>query len=144
MTYYGAEVGNIFTSNSNATYFIRSLANTNRSPFGTSDFERVQGVEGILLANIVSNPDRIGAGEPKLIESRISFNDGGSWGFLQMPTKDAMGNRYGCVVDEGMRATEKCALHLYSVTSPGRNLGSVYSVKGYVNGRNWCCCCRRS
>jgi len=48
-------MGTLFVSNSNGTYFVESLKDTNRNDFGYVDYERVYGVEGIGIANIVSN-----------------------------------------------------------------------------------------
>jgi hypothetical protein len=73
------QIGTLFTSNSNGSYFTRSLENTNRNNNGIVDFEKVQNIEGILLANIVSNHEEVTANPrtaEKQIESRISFDDG--------------------------------------------------------------------
>ena len=73
------QIGTLFTSNSNGSYFTRSLENTNRNNNGIVDFEKVQNIEGILLANIVSNHEEVRANPgtaEKQIESRISFDDG--------------------------------------------------------------------
>jgi hypothetical protein len=76
------QIGTLFTSNSNGSYFTRSLENTNRNNNGIVDFEKVQNIEGILLANIVSNHEEVTANPrtaEKQIESRISFDDGTSF-----------------------------------------------------------------
>lgn len=73
------QIGTLFTSNSNGSYFTRSLEHTNRNDNGIVDFEMVKNIEGILLANIVTNPDEVFANPRmahKTIESRISFDDG--------------------------------------------------------------------
>ena len=73
------QIGTLFTSNSNGSYFTRSLENTNRNNNGIVDFEKVQNIEGILLANIVANHEEVTANPrtaEKQIESRISFDDG--------------------------------------------------------------------
>jgi hypothetical protein len=73
------QVGTLFTSNSNGSYFTLSLEHTNRNGRGFVDFEKVQNIEGILLANIVSNYEAIKENPytaEKKIESRISFDDG--------------------------------------------------------------------
>lgn len=98
------------------------------------DYERIQGVDGIALANIVSNPDELSTQftEAKRIESRITFDNGASWRFLRQPTKDLDGKPFAC----GTEANEKCALHLHSVTSP-HTPGYMFSdaaVPGVVAG----------
>jgi hypothetical protein len=73
------QIGNLFTSNSNGSYFTRSLENTNRNDNGFVDFEKVQSIEGIFLANIVENAEEVKSNPrtaQKNIESRISFDDG--------------------------------------------------------------------
>ena len=73
------QVGTLFTSNSNGSYFTRSLEHTNRNLNGIVDFEKVQNIEGILLANVVENYEEVKA-KPvtaiKKVVSRISFDDG--------------------------------------------------------------------
>ncbi len=44
--------------------------------FRNVDFEKIQGIPGIILANVVLNPNEMKAGAPKKIASRISFTDG--------------------------------------------------------------------
>jgi hypothetical protein len=125
----GREYGTILTSNSNGTYFVKSLAYTNRNVRGNVDYERVQNVEGIMLANIVSNPDELSMpSADKKIESRISFNEGSKWHFLKPPEKNLDGKAFSCA-SEGTVPNEKCALHLHSITSPS-NVGYIFSTPG--------------
>ena len=103
------QIGTMFTSNSNGSYFTRSLENTNRNSNGIVDFEKVQNIEGILLANIVENYEEVKANPrtaEKHIQSRISFDDGHTWHPLKGPGgKD---------------------LHLHS-ESESHNTGTVFS-----------------
>ena len=71
--------GTLFTSNSNGTYFVRSLEHTNRNKMGIVDFEKLVGVEGVAIVNTVSNPERADAGEEKILKTRITFDDGESF-----------------------------------------------------------------
>ncbi|KAJ2371342.1 vacuolar protein sorting/targeting protein PEP1, partial [Coemansia sp. RSA 2611] len=127
-------VGSLFRSNSNGTYYTQSLEHTHRSKNGLVDVERVHGVEGVIIANQVSNWDQIGKGsifhrERVELRSRISFNDGAYWRYLRAPDKDIDGKALGCSAD-GWH-TGQCALHLHSVTStraPGRIFGSPSSA----------------
>ena len=48
-------IGTLFVSNSNGTFFVESLKDTNRNDMGYVDFETIYGVEGVGLANIVRN-----------------------------------------------------------------------------------------
>ncbi|KAJ2910711.1 vacuolar protein sorting/targeting protein PEP1, partial [Coemansia aciculifera] len=126
--------GTLFRSNSNGTYYTQSLEHTHRSKDGLVDVERVHGVEGVIIANQISNWDQMGKGgifhrERIELRSRISFNDGAHWRYLRAPAKDIDGNPLGCSTD-GWH-TGECALHLHSVTStrtPGRIFGSPSSA----------------
>ncbi|KAJ1937241.1 vacuolar protein sorting/targeting protein PEP1, partial [Linderina pennispora] len=110
-----------------------SLEHTHRDKEGFVDVERVQGVEGVVIANQVSNWDEVGKGglfhrDQIQLRSRISFNDGARWRFLRAPEKDLNGKKYGCT-DDGWK-TGECALHVHSVTStmsPGRIFGTKSS-----------------
>ncbi|KAJ1818961.1 vacuolar protein sorting/targeting protein PEP1, partial [Coemansia sp. RSA 2598] len=132
-------VGSLFRSNSNGTYYTQSLEHTHRSRSGLVDVERVHGVEGVVIANQVSNWDKIGHGLDSILhrekielKTRISFNDGARWRFLQPPERDIDGKRYACSRDAWQ--TGECALHLHSVTSartPGHVFGSA-SAPGVI------------
>lgn len=68
--------GNLLKSNSNGTYFGVSLEHANRNDRGFVDFEKMIGLDGIALANIVSNTaEAIVSGE-KNLQTRITHNDG--------------------------------------------------------------------
>lgn len=68
--------GTILKSNSNGTYFIVSQELVNRDERGYVDFEKVIGLDGIALINIVANPFDAMLSGRKLIASRITHNDG--------------------------------------------------------------------
>lgn len=68
--------GNILKSNSNGTYFGLSIENVNRDERGYVDFEKMIGLDGIALINIVSNANEAAISGRKLLQSRITHNDG--------------------------------------------------------------------
>lgn len=68
--------GTILKSNSNGTYFIVSQEYVNRDDRGYVDFEKMIGLDGIALINIVSNPSEAIMTGQKTIQSRITHNDG--------------------------------------------------------------------
>jgi Sortilin, neurotensin receptor 3, len=70
--------GTLFTSNSNGTYFVRSLEHTNRNSLGIVDFEKLENVEGVALANVVSNWEDVegSRGAEKRLKTKITFDDG--------------------------------------------------------------------
>lgn len=90
------------------------------------DFEKVQGLQGIALANVVSNPADATIGVRKL-QSMITFNDGGKWHSLQPPKVDVDGAEYNC---------KDCTLNLHSYTRrrDPRNMFSTKSGIGMLMG----------
>jgi Sortilin, neurotensin receptor 3, len=70
-------VGTLFVSNSNGTFFVQSLKDTNRNEVGYIDYETLYGVDGVGLANIVANAQEVeGRGELKQLKTLITFDDG--------------------------------------------------------------------
>ncbi|GAA6014077.1 hypothetical protein JCM10207_000230 [Rhodosporidiobolus poonsookiae] len=127
-----AVAGTLFTSNSNGTYFVRSLENTNRNKYGIIDFEKIVGIEGVAIVNTVENVQQVEAGrEPKRLKTRITFDDGGHWSLIKAPSVDHEGRKVKCDVED----KESCSLHLHSVTQP-HNYGRVFSstAPGLVMG----------
>ncbi|EMR11661.1 hypothetical protein PNEG_00099 [Pneumocystis murina B123] len=101
--------GSILKSNSNGTNFVKSLDFVDRNSDGFIDFERFKGLEGIIISNIVINPDDIVKGSSKRVKSLITYNDGSEWSYLTPPKEDSKGNKY-CT-----GKLEKCSLNLHGV-----------------------------
>ena len=71
-------IGTLFVSNSNGTFFVQSLKDTNRNDMGYVDYENIYGVEGIGLANVVANAEAVeGRMADKKLRTVITFDDGG-------------------------------------------------------------------
>lgn len=140
LTHDRSAIGTLFVSNSNGTFFVESLKDTNRNEMGYVDFETVYGVEGVGIANIVNNArDVEGRRSPKQLQSRITFDDGKepnpaycpcstaefalgrTWTRLRPPSDDSDGQRVRCNPSD-----DSCSLHLHSVTLP-HNFGRVFS-----------------
>jgi hypothetical protein len=68
--------GNILKSNSNGTYFGLSIDNVNRDHRGYVDFEKMIGLDGIAVVNIVSNTEDASVTGHKKLQTRITHNDG--------------------------------------------------------------------
>ncbi|KAK9370391.1 hypothetical protein V1509DRAFT_575446 [Lipomyces kononenkoae] len=103
----GAEYGTILKSNSNGTSYVTSIEYTNRNEWGYVDFEKMQGIEGISIVNVVSNPGE----SSKKLRSKITFDDGASWQYLAPPTVDSSGQSTGCA-----SAGDDCSLNLHGYT----------------------------
>jgi len=106
------EYGSIIKSNSNGTSYVMSLAAVNRNFEGYVDFEKMQGLEGVAVANVVVNVDEVNKGSKKKKQSRITHNDGADWEPLQAPEKDSDDKPYSCDVAN----RETCGLHIHGYT----------------------------
>lgn len=104
----GREWGTLFISNANGTFYTTSVQNTNRSPAGYVDYEKVLGIEGAAIVNQVSNSKEVMLGSTKKLQTLITYNDGGHWSQLIAPTTNINGVSFGCVGD--------CQLHLHGYT----------------------------
>ena len=58
------------------TYFGVAIENVNRDDRGYVDFEKMIGLDGIALVNIVSNSDEATITGSKQLQTRITHNDG--------------------------------------------------------------------
>lgn len=108
----GSEYGSVIKSNSNGTSYVMSLNGVNRNPRGYVDFEKMLGLEGVILVNTVTNIDEVEDGKSKRLKTMITHNDGAQWAPLRAPAKDAEGRKFDCDVSD----TERCSLHLHSYT----------------------------
>ena len=112
----GREYGTIIKSNSNGTSYVRTLEFVNRDLDGYVDFEKMLGLEGVAMVNVVDNVRKVEeTGEKKKLKSMITHNDGAEWALIPPPQEDALANNYPCVGTKDV-ATKKCSLHLHSYT----------------------------
>ncbi|KIM31671.1 hypothetical protein M408DRAFT_317928, partial [Serendipita vermifera MAFF 305830] len=114
-------IGTLFVSNSNGTYFVEALRDTHRSDAGYVDFENNFNIDGVGLANYVQNAHEIEGGSATSFKLKtVITNDGGSsWVPIKPPTRDMHERPYGCDTNN----ITKCSLHLHSV-SEVHNIGS--------------------
>ncbi|KAF9402884.1 vacuolar protein sorting/targeting protein PEP1, partial [Podila epigama] len=115
----GKEHGSLFKSNSNGAYFSLQLEGTNRNEYMFVDWEKIGGIEGVILANKVINTKTMGKDGGKHIQTVVSFNDGSSWEPIRAPT--------GSNCDD----VNDCHLHLHSVTDYD-GPGAVFSASSSV------------
>ncbi|KAI2621067.1 Oligoxyloglucan reducing end-specific cellobiohydrolase [Hypoxylon sp. NC1633] len=114
--------GSILKSNSNGTSYVLSIAGVNCDDDYFVDFEKMLGLEGVVLVNTVVNRD--GNSEPKKLQTRISHNDGAEWGFLPPPKQDLDGRAFSCYSEAG---DESCALHIHGYTERVDHRKTYYS-----------------
>ncbi|WEW58561.1 vacuolar protein sorting/targeting protein PEP1 [Emydomyces testavorans] len=123
------QYGSIIKSNSNGTSYVLSLSGVNRNNADYVDFEKMQGLEGVALVNIISNIDDVNKGAAKKLRSMITHNDGAEWAYIPAPANDVEGRSYGC--SPGKKGTADCALHLHSYTER-RDFRDTYSSPSAV------------
>ncbi|TPX50780.1 hypothetical protein SeLEV6574_g00711 [Synchytrium endobioticum] len=131
---YKREFGSIYKSNANGTFYSKVLEHTNRDEAGYADFEKVQGIPGIILTNIVTNPDDVKQGSRKQLASRMSFDDGGSWQLLKMPTTDAEGRPIKCDSDGGCNLHLHCHASMRDTETSVATLHTTEAVPGLMMG----------
>ena len=122
-----SEYGSLIKSNSNGTSYVMSLSGVNRNHDGFADFEKMDILEGVMLANIVKNRNEADEGKGKRLATVITHNDGAEWAALQAPAKDPEGKDYGCDVSDDT----KCSLHLHSYTER-RDKSATFSSKSAI------------
>ena len=71
-----SSIGTLFVSNSNGTFFVESLKDTNRNVMGYVDYEKLYGVDGVGLANVVSNAKDVEGRAQKQLKTMITFDNG--------------------------------------------------------------------
>lgn len=103
-----AQWGHMVKSNSNGTYYAMSLANVNRDERGFVDFEKMQGMNGIALTNVVANTEDASVSGHKELRTLITHNDGATWNAILAPPHDSAGNLYAC-------NAVGCDLHLHNL-----------------------------
>ncbi|KAK9455647.1 hypothetical protein V1511DRAFT_306532 [Dipodascopsis uninucleata] len=107
----GSEYGTIVKSNSNGTSYRISIEGVNRDYYGYADFEKMQGLEGIQIVNVVANAEDAREGGSKKLKSMASFNGGGNWNYLTPPSTDSEG-KPTCAGSN----LEQCSLNLHGYT----------------------------
>lgn len=117
------ELGTILKSNSNGTSYVKSVDNVNRNRYGYVDYEKVEGLEGVSLINVVANADQVVAGKgSKQLKSMITYNDGSEWTYLTPPLVDSDKKKYSC----SGNSLERCSLNLHGFTERA-DLRDTYS-----------------
>lgn len=107
----GREYGAIIKSNSNGTEYAMSIRHVNSDSDGYVDFEKVQGLEGVQLVNIVTNFDSAGDGTAKKLKTMVSHNDGADWAPISRPSDSGKFDSKWC-----SGSTQDCSLHLHGFT----------------------------
>jgi photosystem II stability/assembly factor-like uncharacterized protein len=121
----GHTYGTILKSNSNGTSYVVSVKNVNCDEDFYVDFEKMLGLEGVALVNVVANPDEKGS-TPKKLQTKITHNDGAQWAYLPTPPPDEF-DKFPCQSS----GDDKCALHIHGYTER-KDRGKTYSSHSAV------------
>jgi hypothetical protein len=154
INHYGdySKYGHVYISDGLGINYSLSLKYNVRGDGGQCDFEKVNSLEGLYIANVL-DPDymkdhaqeieeqefqeEVGMEERKLkraeahnafmeyITTVISFNKGGSWHRLKAPDRDSTGKKYEC-------EDNNCYLNFFGVSSAIAPFYSVDSAAGII------------
>jgi len=118
---HGSSVwGNIYSSDSTGGRYTMAIEHAGQQ-YPTYDFMRVAGLDGIYLANTVSNwRDDIWRQSDALKISMYTFDNGAFWNQLTPPKTDNQGNPFAC--------TGICRLNLHGWSSFDDRFGPFYAV----------------
>ncbi|KAJ8324131.1 vacuolar protein sorting/targeting protein PEP1 [Batrachochytrium dendrobatidis] len=124
----GREHGTLMKSNWNGTFYTELLVGVNQNRAGYVDFEKVEGIRGSIIVNQVSNIMEMNRGDPKKLQTKMSFDDGYTWNYLAAPKLDSNHNTYDC--------GSECYLHLHAYTErhDQRDLFSSSGSVGFMMG----------
>jgi hypothetical protein len=143
-----SHTGHLYVSDATGEHFSLSLPNIERSPEGFCAFAKVEGLEGVYLANYVSRVNNelindansmgpVAEGEggrqaksPLTVTSHtsISFDRGGEWYLLAAPEKDSNGESIPCGQTSDL--SQKCHLHLHGLARD--KYGPFYSDRNAI------------
>jgi len=135
-----ADTGHVYLSDWSGLVYSLSLPYNHRSADGKCDFEKVEGLEGIYLANFIDVDERRDDEEreearrgaatrsnaKKITHARtvITFDKGAVWSFLTPPKVDSLGKPVKCDGD--------CHLHLHGITDYYGPFYSTASATGLI------------
>ncbi|KAI8868427.1 Oligoxyloglucan reducing end-specific cellobiohydrolase [Ramicandelaber brevisporus] len=124
-----APFGGLYRSDASGSLFNLVLPDVHTDSRGLIDYSIMNGeaLDGIALANVVSNAEEIKLGtqtQPAL-RSLITHTNGASWADIPVPQDDKEAQAECAKIPSG----SKCALHLHGVTSIGDE-GDLFTSEG--------------
>ncbi|KIM23057.1 hypothetical protein M408DRAFT_266851 [Serendipita vermifera MAFF 305830] len=128
--YWRAQWGTLLKSNIDGTFYGSSLDYVDHDMRRELDYYPMPGIDGVALANVVTNPKEAVFTGKKKVQTRITHNDGGSWSPLNPPERDSYGATYPC-------NEPPCSLHLQShnaTSSYGQRLQRSPTLAGLMMG----------
>ncbi|OCB86117.1 signal sequence binding protein [Sanghuangporus baumii] len=113
--------GVVLKSDAAGSAYVVSRDYVNESGRGNIDFTRLPLLQGIILMNVVADPDDSTITGRKELMTLISRNDGGSWKSLSPPKKDSADREYVCASS----VASACALHLHAFSERSNSRSSI-------------------
>jgi hypothetical protein len=156
INHYGdaSKYGHVYISDRDGIKYSQTLKFNVRSDDNQCDFEKINSLEGVFVANVISqnfmntaiqelerlqmekqsSMEEKHAAKPasdvndyrEFIKTLISFNKGGSWRRMTSPEKDSEGQSYDC--------EEYCYLNLHGISSEFPPFYSVDTAAGLIIG----------
>lgn len=143
-----AYAGHVLSSDWTGLVYTESLQYNHRASDGKCDFEKVEGLEGIYLANVVEvlREDEEEAAQTKTsgssrkaktavsaapkkklhTQTKITFDKGGKWSYLTPPKVDSLGKKIYC------QDPKNCHLHLHGITDSYGPFYTTASATGLI------------
>ena len=148
--------GHVYISDENGIKYSLSLPHNVRSHDNQCDFEKVNGLDGIFIANAIDSEfmknnykelekeevedeermdesphkrnkvDDAEESSKNYIRTLMTFNKGGNWENIKAPNRDSLGKLYDC------EDSESCFLHLHGISSDFAPFYSVESAAGIL------------
>lgn len=121
--------GTLYTTDGTGHHLSFSLDSVVLGADGDADLMKVKSLMGIFICNrYKSQEEKMLKVNGELKETRISFDNGGSWSKIAAPTSDRRGAKFNCTYD--------CSLHLHLYSSgrmeiplsPAEGIGIVMAL----------------
>lgn len=131
------DFGTILHSGKNGNEFTVVLEKVNRprNKAGFIDFERLRSVEGVLLANVISNADDVkNSGAAPMVKSLISHSDGAKWEQIKDQNgKELQLHSYTDRLIFGEKPSNPTAIGIYIARgNVGDRLGNINEANTYM------------
>lgn len=117
--------GTVYHSDSTGTRYSVTLPYNRRSG-PTCDFHKIKGIDGVYIANIVTNKDDYDCKRCREFmrcntlcthATKITYDRGAQWVSLRAPKHDSKNNKVECSKDALVEGTDHCQLHLHGLAT---------------------------
>jgi len=113
--------GSVFMSDSTGQFFstihrhVSVIDQAGIDSKGSTEFERMPGIEGVALMNEVTNPEQATLGRKKHLRTKISMDNGRYWRPVKAPSVDVNGKPFDCTVRTAMCSVSSAPdMHIFN------------------------------